>query len=72
MARLTLDSQPELRPEPAEQRGQADNNQTEDPPGDPQAAYPAEDRNTASGSETGTKAENGKRAAINPTEGDPS
>jgi von Willebrand factor type A domain len=34
MARLTLDSQPELRPEPAEQRGQADNNETEDPPDD--------------------------------------
>ena len=34
MARLTLDSQPGLRPEPAEQRDKADNNQTEDPPGD--------------------------------------
>jgi hypothetical protein len=34
MARLTLDSQLELRPEPAEQRGQADNNETEDPPDD--------------------------------------
>jgi hypothetical protein len=34
LARLILDSQPELRPEPAEQHGQADNNQTEDPPGD--------------------------------------
>jgi hypothetical protein len=34
LARLILDSQPGLRPEPAEQRGQADNNQTEDPPGD--------------------------------------
>jgi hypothetical protein len=34
LARLILDSQPELRPEPAERHGQADNNQTEDPPGD--------------------------------------
>jgi von Willebrand factor type A domain len=34
LARLILDSQPELRTEPAEQRSQADNNRTEDPPGD--------------------------------------
>ena len=60
LARLTLDSQPESRPEPAEQRGQADNNQTEDPPTDPQARNPAEDHSTASGSETGTKAESGR------------
>jgi len=31
LARLILDSQQELRPEPAEQRGQADNNQAEEP-----------------------------------------
>jgi hypothetical protein len=73
LARLTLNSQPESRAEPAEQGGgQADNHQAQDPPTDPQAPYPAEDRNTTSGSETGTKAEKGKRAAINPTEGDPS
>jgi hypothetical protein len=73
LARLTLNSQPGSRAEPAEQGGgQADNHQAQDPPTDPQAPYPAEDRNTTSGSETGTKAEKGKRAAINPTEGDPS
>jgi hypothetical protein len=42
LARLILDSQPELRPEPAEQHGQADDNQTEDPLADHQARYPAD------------------------------
>jgi hypothetical protein len=37
LARLTLDSQPQLRPEPAEQLDQADNDQAEDPPADPPA-----------------------------------
>jgi hypothetical protein len=64
LARLILDSQPELRPEPAEQRGQADNNQAEDPPADQQARYPAESRSTASGSEAGTKAESGRPATF--------
>ena len=59
LARLTLDSQPELRPEPAEQRGQADNNQTEDPPGDLRRP-PADGHSTASGSEAGTRAEGGR------------
>jgi hypothetical protein len=67
LARLTLDSQPESRPEPAEQRGQANNNHAQDPPTDPQAPYPAEGRNTASGSGAGTKS--GKRRPENPAEG---
>jgi hypothetical protein len=54
LARLTLDSQPELRPEPAQQRGQADDNQAEDPPADP------EGHSAASGSEAGTTAESGR------------
>jgi von Willebrand factor type A domain len=70
LARLILDSQPELRPEPAEQRGQADNNQAEEPLADQQARYPAEGRSTASGSEAGTKTEGGRPE--NPAEGDPS
>jgi von Willebrand factor type A domain len=70
LARLILDSQPELQPEPAEQRGQAANNQAEDPLADQQARYPAEGRSTASGSEAGTKTESGRPE--NPAEGDPS
>jgi hypothetical protein len=70
LARLILDSQPESRPEPAEQRGQANNNQPEDPLAHQQASYPAKGRNTASGSEAGTKAESGR--PDNPAEGDPS
>jgi hypothetical protein len=42
LARLILDSQPGLRPESAEQHGQADNNQAEDPLTDHQARYPAD------------------------------
>jgi hypothetical protein len=42
LARLILDSQPELRPDPAEQHGQADDNQAEDPLADHQARYPAD------------------------------
>jgi hypothetical protein len=42
LARLILDSQPELRPEPAEQQGQADNNQAEDTLADHQARDPAD------------------------------
>jgi hypothetical protein len=42
LARLILDSQPESRPEPAEQRGQADNNQAEEPLADRQAPYPVD------------------------------
>jgi hypothetical protein len=68
LARLILDSQPELRPEPVEQHGRADNSQAEDPPADQQAHYPAEGRSTASGSEAGTKTESGRPE--NPAEGD--
>jgi hypothetical protein len=39
LARLILDSQPQSWPEPAEQRGQANNNQAEDPLAHPQARY---------------------------------
>ncbi|HTE67719.1 MAG TPA: hypothetical protein VK942_03020 [Actinomycetes bacterium] len=67
LARLILDSQPESRPEPAEQHGRADNNQTQDPPADQQARYPAEAHSTASGSEADTKTESGRPG--NPTEG---
>jgi hypothetical protein len=42
LARLILGSQPELRPEPAEQHGRADNNQAEDLLADHQARYPAD------------------------------
>ena len=42
LARLILGSQPELRPEPAEQHGRADDNQAEDPLADHQARYPAD------------------------------
>lgn len=42
LARLILDSQPESRPEPAEQHGQADDNQAEDPLADHQGRYPAD------------------------------
>jgi hypothetical protein len=67
LARLTLDSQPQLRPEPAEQLDQADNDQSEDPPADPPARNAAEGHSTASGSEAGPKAESGR--AGNPVEG---
>ena len=69
MARLTLDSQPELRTEPAEQRDQADNDQTEDTHVDLQARYLAEGRGTESGSEAGTEAESGRPE--NAAEGEP-
>ena len=67
LARLTLDPQPQLRPEPAEQLDQADNDQAEDPPADPPARNAAEGHSTASGSEAGPKAESGR--AGNPAEG---
>ena len=61
LARLILDSQPNVRPEPVEQHGQADNNQTEDDlPADPQARNAAEAHSTASGSEADTKPESGR------------
>jgi len=60
LARLILDSQRELRPEPAEQRDQANNNQAEDPLADLLARYAPEGHSTASGSEAGTKAESGR------------
>jgi hypothetical protein len=58
LARLTLDARLKSRPGPAEHRGQANNNQTEDPPTDQQARSPNEDRDTASDSEADTKTEN--------------
>ena len=67
LARLILDSQPKVRPELVEQHGQADNNQAEDPPADPQARNAAEAHSTASGSEAGPKTESGRPG--NPTEG---
>jgi hypothetical protein len=67
LARLILDSQPQSRPELADQRDQADNKQTEDPHTDLQAGDPAKGRNAASGSEADTKAESGR--PDNPTEG---
>ena len=70
MARLILDSQPELRTEPAEQGDKADNNQTENPPGDLQARYPAEGRSTVFGSEAGAEAERGRPEST--AEGEPS
>ncbi|HET9348050.1 MAG TPA: hypothetical protein VFO13_02810, partial [Arthrobacter sp.] len=42
LARLILDSQPESRPEPAEQRGRANDDQAEDPLVDRQAPYPVD------------------------------
>jgi von Willebrand factor type A domain len=69
LARLTLDSQLELRTEPAEQRDQADN-KTEDTHVDLQARYLAEGRGTGSGSEAGTEAERGRPE--NAAEGEPS
>jgi hypothetical protein len=70
LARLILDSQPESRPEPAEQRNEADNHQTEDPLAHRQARNPAEGRSTASGKEAGTKADSGRPES--PAEDDPS
>jgi hypothetical protein len=69
LARLTLDSQPELRTEPAEQRDQADN-KTEDTHVDLQPRYPAERRGTGSGSQAGAEAESGRPE--NAAEGEPS
>jgi hypothetical protein len=66
LARLTLDSQPQLQPEPAEQLDQADNDQAEDPPADPPARNAAEGHSTASGNEADPKAESG-RAGTPPT-----
>jgi hypothetical protein len=59
LARLILDSQPELRTEPAEQRDKADN-KTEDTHVDLQAHCMAEGRGTESGSEAGAEAERGR------------
>jgi von Willebrand factor type A domain len=59
LARLILDSQPELRTEPAEQRDKADN-KTEDTPTDQQARYMANGHSTASSSEAGAEAERGR------------
>jgi hypothetical protein len=67
LARLILDSQPKVRPEPVEQHGQADNNQAEDPRADPPARSAAEAHSSASGSEAGPKTESGRPG--NPTEG---
>ena len=70
LARLMLDSPLESRPGPAERRGRADNNQTKDPPTDQQARNPNEDRDTAPDSQADNQ--DGKQAAVNPPEGDPS
>ena len=60
LARLILDSQPELRTEPAEQRSQADNNPTDVPLANLQASYAAGSRRTAAGSEGDTETASGR------------